>query len=185
MTHFTDDCGLLRLLFWRTSHPSLRFVCQRQPGRQYCIGPSTPRRTRFSAVKRGRRWRRRWSRTPRVERLSVLWWPHDYHRDLRTRLPAAAMAYPIDRARQFMTITPLSPSPDTAPTRRRYLTGSAHASPTATLDATFGRQNLQHQIPDHRTNPIQSAQTQRPAGRLTVVLSGTHKSDQAAAANSP
>jgi len=84
-----------------------------------------------------------------------------------------------------MTITPLSPSPNTAPTQYRYLTGSAHASPTAILDATFGRQNLQHQIPDHRTNPIQSAQTQRPAGRLTGVLSATHKSDQAAAANSP
>jgi hypothetical protein len=39
---------------------------------------------------------------------------HDHHRDLRTRLPAAAVAYPIDRARQFMTITPLSPSPITA-----------------------------------------------------------------------
>jgi hypothetical protein len=84
-----------------------------------------------------------------------------------------------------MTITPLSPSPNTAPTRRRYLTGSAHASPTATLAATFGRQNLEHQIPDHRADPIQGGQNQRPAGRSTVVLSGTHKSDQAAAANSP
>jgi hypothetical protein len=95
------------------------------------------------------------------------------------------MAYSIDRARQFMTITPLSPSPNTAPTRRRYLTGNGHASPTATLGATFGRQNLQHQTPDHRTDPIESAQTQRPPGRSTVVLSRTHKSDQAAAANSP
>jgi hypothetical protein len=95
------------------------------------------------------------------------------------------VAHPIDRARQFMTITPLSPSPNTAPTRRRDLTGSAHASPTATLGATFGRQNLQHQTPDHRTNPLHSAQTQRPPGRSTVVLSATHKSDQAAATNSP
>jgi len=35
------------------------------------------------------------------------------------------VAYPIDRARQFMTITSLSPSPNTTPTRPRYLTGSA------------------------------------------------------------
>ena len=128
--------------------------------------------------------RPRGSRTRRVERLSLLRRAHDYHRDLRTRLPAAVVAYPVDRARQFMTMTPLSPSPNTAPTQRRYLTGSAHASPTATLDATFGRQNLEHRIPDHRADPIQSGQTQRPAGRLTVVLSRTHKSDQAAAANS-
>jgi len=83
-----------------------------------------------------------------------------------------------------MTMTPLSPSPNTAPTRRRYLTGSAHASPTATLDATFGRQNLEHRIPDHRPDPIQGGQNRRPARRSTLVLSRTHKSDQAAAANS-
>src|SRR5262249_30544628 len=110
---------------------------------------------------------------------------HDYHRDLRTRLPAAAVAYPIDRARQFMTVTPLSPSPNTAPTRHRYLTGSTHASPTVTLGATFGRQNLEHRRPGHRADPIRGGQNQRPAGRSTVVLSGTHQSDQAAAANSP
>ena len=129
--------------------------------------------------------RPRGSRTRRVERLSLLRRAHDYHRDLRTRLPAAVVAYPVDRARQFMTMTPLSPSPNTAPTRRRYLTGSAHASPTATLGATFGRQNLEHRIPNHRVDPTQGGQNQRPAGRSTVVLSRTHKSDQAAAANSP
>ena len=110
---------------------------------------------------------------------------HDYHRDLRTRLPAAPVDYPIDRARQFMTITPRSPAPNTAPTRQRYLTGSTHASLTANLGATFGRQNLEHQIPDHRADPIHGGQNQRPAGRSTVVLSATHKSDQAAATNSP
>ena len=60
--------------------------------------------------------RPRGSRTRRVERLSLLRRAHDYHRDLRTRLPAAVVAYPVDRARQFMTMTPLSPSPNTAPT---------------------------------------------------------------------
>jgi hypothetical protein len=84
-----------------------------------------------------------------------------------------------------MTITTLSPSPNTASTRRSYLTGSVHASPTASLAATFGRQNLEHQIPIHRADPIQSGQNQRPAGRSTVVLSATHRSDQAAATNSP
>ena len=34
------------------------------------------------------------------------------------------MVDPIDRARQLMTITPLSPSPITASVRRRYLTGT-------------------------------------------------------------
>jgi hypothetical protein len=81
-----------------------------------------------------------------------------------------------------MTITPLSPSPITVSVRHRYLTGSAHASPTATLGAAFDRQNLEHRTPDHRAD---RSQNHRPAGRLTVVLSGTHKSDQAAAANSP
>src|SRR5262249_5070136 len=69
---------------------------------------------------------------------------YDHHRDLRTRLPAAAVAHPIDRARQLMTITPLAPSPITASVRRRYLTGTGHASPTATVSTAFGRQNLQH-----------------------------------------
>ena len=83
-----------------------------------------------------------------------------------------------------MTITPLSPSPNTAPVRPCYLTGTGHASPTATVSATFNRQNLVHRIPDHRVDPTQGGQNQRPAGRSTVLLSGTHKSDQAAAANS-
>jgi hypothetical protein len=82
-----------------------------------------------------------------------------------------------------MTITPLSPSPITASVRHRYLTGTA--PPTATVSAAFGRQNLEHRISDHPTDRIQGSQNQRPAGHSTVVLSGTDKSDQAAAANSP
>jgi hypothetical protein len=75
-----------------------------------------------------------------------------------------------------MTITPLSPSPITASVRRRYLTGTGHAPPTATVSAAFGRQNLEHRIPDHRADRIQGGQNQRPAGHSTVVLSGTDKS---------
>jgi hypothetical protein len=185
MKQLTDSCGLLRLLFWRTPHPSLRFVCQRQPGRQYRIGTSAPRRTRSSAVKRGRQRHRKWFRTRRVERLSLLRRAHDYHRDLRTRLPAAAVVYPIDRVRQFMTVTTLSPSLATAPIRRRYLTGSAHASPTATLGTTFGRQNLEHRIPDHRADPIQGTQNRRPAGHSTVVLLRARQVKSSASAKSP
>jgi len=66
------------------------------------------------------------------------------------------VAYPIDRARQFKTITPLSPFPITACVRHRYLTGTGHASPTAAVSAAFGRQNLEHRISDHRADRIQS-----------------------------
>jgi len=84
-----------------------------------------------------------------------------------------------------MTITPLSPSPLTTSDRPRYLTGTGHASPTATVSAAFGRQNLLHRMPDHPADRVQGGQNQRPAGHSTVVLSGTDKPDQAAAANSP
>jgi len=84
-----------------------------------------------------------------------------------------------------MTITPLSPSRITAFLRRRYLTGTGNASPTATGSAAFAGQNLEHRMPNHLADRIQGRPNQRPAGHSTVVLSGTDKSDQAAAANSP
>ena len=185
MTHITDDCGLLRLLFWRTPHPSLWPLRQCQPRRQYRLGPPAPRRTRPSLVKQRQRRHRKSSPRQRVERLSLLRRAHDHHRDLRTRVPAAAMAHPIDRARQFMTITPLSPSPITASVRRRYLTSTGHASPKASVSAAFGRQNLQQRIPDHQADRTQGGQDQRPAGHSTVVLSETDKSDQPTPVNSP
>jgi hypothetical protein len=95
------------------------------------------------------------------------------------------VANPIDRARQLVTIAPLSPSPITASARRRYLTSVGHASPTATVSAALARQNLDHRIPDHRADPIQGGQKQRPSGHSTVVLFRTDKSDQSAPANSP
>src|SRR5947199_1305043 len=122
-------------------HPTLRLARQRQPDRQYRIGPPAARRTRPAAVKRGQRRHRKSSPRQRLERLSLLRRAHDHHRDLRTRLPAAAVAYPTDRARQLMTITPLSPSPITASVRRRYLTGTVHPSTSATVSAAFRRQN--------------------------------------------
>jgi hypothetical protein len=85
-----------------------------------------------------------------------------------------------------MTITPLLQSPITAaPLRRQYLDGTGHALRTTTVSAAFSRQNLQHPTPNHQADRPQSGQNQRLAGHSTVVLSGTGKSDQAAAANSP
>src|SRR5690348_3682344 len=78
--------------------------------RAVCAAPSSPAADRVRSAAH-----RKSSRTQRVERLSLLRRAHDHHRDLRTRLPAAAVAYPTDRARQFMTITPLSPSPSPIP----------------------------------------------------------------------
>jgi hypothetical protein len=84
-----------------------------------------------------------------------------------------------------MTFTLLSPSPTTASVRRRYLAGTGHASPTATLSRAFRQQNPELRVPDPRADRIQSGQNQRPARHSTVVLSKTDKSVQAAAANSP
>ena len=74
MSQLLDECGWRQTLNRRTSHPSLRVVCQRQPGRQYRIGPSAPRRTRSSSVRRRRRSR------PRC----------DHHRRLRLAKPRAS-----------------------------------------------------------------------------------------------
>jgi hypothetical protein len=73
-----------------------------------------------------------------------------------------------------MTMTPLSPSPITAFLRRRYLTGTGHASPTATGRTAFGRQNLEHQRPDHWADRIQGGQNQRSAAQSTLARSATH-----------
>src|SRR5262249_43219924 len=117
--------------------------------------------------------------------LSLLRRAYDHHRDLRTPLPAAALAPPIDRVRQLMTLTPPSPSPLTPSLPPRPLTCTRPPSPPATLTPAPGRQNLQHRIPHHQAGRTQGGQGKRPAGQSTIVLSGPDKSDQAAAANSP
>jgi hypothetical protein len=48
-----------------------------------------------------------------------------------------------------MTITPLSPSPITGSVRRRYLIGTGHAPPTATVSASFHRQNADRPAQHH------------------------------------
>jgi hypothetical protein len=93
-------------------------------------------------------------------------------------------AYPIDRARQFMTITPLSPSPITvAPVRRRDLTGTGHALRTATVSTAFARQScsIEYQI----TRPIAPKAAKTSTSLVTQPPScpETDKSDQPAAAN--
>ena len=64
-----------------------------------------------------------------------------------------------------MTSTPLSSSPITASVRPRYLTGTGHASPTATVSAAFGRQtwSLKCQI----TRPIASRAAKTSAPLVT------------------
>jgi hypothetical protein len=123
--------------FHRIRHYSLFANANRAAN--IALAPPAPRRTRRSPVEWGERGHRKSSRRRRVEPLSLLRRAHDHHRDLCARLPAAAVADPIDRARQLMTITPLSPSSITASVRRRYLTGIGHALTTATLSAPFGR----------------------------------------------
>jgi hypothetical protein len=80
------------------------------------------------------------------------------------------VADPIEQARQLMTITlVLSPSSITASVRRRYLTGTGHPPPTATVSAAFGWQNPEHRLPDHCADRIQGSQNQRPAGHSTLL----------------
>src|SRR6516165_12666539 len=95
----------------RRIHPSLWPLRQCQPGRQYRIGPPAPRRTRPSLVKQGQRRHRKSSPRQRVQRLSLLRRADDHRRGLRTRLPAPLLARPLDRARQLMSNTLLSPFP--------------------------------------------------------------------------
>ena len=82
--------------------------------------------------------------------MSLLRRAYDHRRDLWTWLPAAALAHPSNRARQLVTNTLLSPSPVTAPLRRRHLTGDANARSTAILNAAFHRQSADHSLRHHR-----------------------------------
>src|SRR5262252_3214853 len=69
--------------------------------------------------------------------LSLLRRADDHHRDVRTRLPAPPVAPTVNRPRQLMTNTLVSPPSAAPPLRRRDLAGSAHAQPTATASAAF------------------------------------------------
>jgi hypothetical protein len=132
-----------------SSHSPLRPFRQCQPSRQYRIGPPAARRTRPSPVKRPGQRRRRWSRKRRLEHLSLLRRAHGHHRDLRTRLPAPALAHAISPPRQLVTNTLVSPSPATAPLRRRHLTGDTNARSTAMVNAAFHRQSADHSLRHH------------------------------------
>src|SRR5438067_11290408 len=145
-----DPCPARRL----SPHPSLRPFRQRQPCEQYCIGPPPPPRTRPGPVEPGARRRQKWSPRPRLECLSLLRRADDHHRDVRTRLPAPPVAPTVNRPRQLMTNTLVSPPSAAPPVLRRDLPGSAHAQPTATASAAFARKNpnpTARHHPSHRT----------------------------------
>ena len=72
--------------------------------------------------------RQGWSRKRTVEHLSLLRRAYDHRRDLSTRPPTPVLAHPSNRARQLVTNTLLSPSPVTAPLRRRHFTGDANCA---------------------------------------------------------
>jgi hypothetical protein len=67
---------------------------------------------------------------------------------LRTRLPTPALAHPINRLRQLVTNSLLSPSPITVPVPPRYLTDAGHAPPATTASAasTAKTQITQYEI---------------------------------------
>jgi len=111
---------------------------------------------------------RRWSRRRRLEHLSLLRRAHDHHRDLRTRLPAPALAHAISPPRQLMISTRPSPSPITAPLRRRHLTGNGRAPPTATVSAGFHHQNADHPARHHRFGCTHGAQNHGRGTRSAV-----------------
>jgi hypothetical protein len=82
---------------------------------------------------------------------------------------AAAVAHPIERGRQLMTVTPLSPSPIAAPVPGRYHTGDACSPPTAAVSAAFDRQNADPSLQDHGSDPEHRDQNQRCGDYSTVV----------------
>src|SRR6516162_8937814 len=142
-------------------HPSLRPLRQWQPGQQHCIGSPPARRTGPSSPERRRRSRRRWSRTRRVQYLSLLRWAHGHRRDLRTRLPAATVAHSSNHLRQHMTSKLLPPPHISAPVSRRCLIGDACPPPIATVSPAVDRQNGDRSLQDHRSDPARGDQSQR------------------------
>src|SRR6516165_7213167 len=126
--------------------------------------PPAPQRTRLGPVEPGARCRRKSSRRPRLECLSLLRRADDHHRDLRTRLPAPPVAPTVNRPRQFMTNTLVSPPSAAPPVRHRDLAGSAHPQPTATASAAFARENPN---PTAQRGPSHDTQTDQDHPRAT------------------
>jgi hypothetical protein len=88
---------------------------------------------------------------------------------LRTRLPTPALAHPINRLRQLVTNSLLSPSPITVPVPPRYLTDAGHAPPATTASAAFHRQNADHSIRDRRSDRTQADQNQHRGTNSTAL----------------
>jgi hypothetical protein len=148
------------------AHPSLWLLGQRPSEPQHRIGPKAPWHARPRPVEQREQWRRRRTRGPRAEHLPLLRWADGHHRDLRARLPASAVARPVNRARELMTNALVSPPPAAAPVPRRYRAGNAHAPPTATVSVAFAQKTT---IPSARQHP--SHGTQPDQDRLRATLS--------------
>jgi hypothetical protein len=136
-------------------------------------------------VERRERRHRKSSRRPRVERLSLLRRAYDHHRDLRTRLPAAAVPDPIDRARQLMTSMLLSPSHIAEPVPGRYLIGDGYPPPTATVRAPSIAKNAERSLQDHRSDPAHGDETQGRGDYSPVVPVRNRKIRACTGAKSP
>src|SRR6516162_6514864 len=83
-------------------------------------------------------------------------------------MPAAAVAHPVERARQLMTITPLSPSPIAAPVPGRYHTGDGDTTPTPSVSAAFDGQNANRPLQDYGSDPAHSDLNQHRGDYSTV-----------------
>jgi len=68
-----------------------------------------------------------------------------------------------------MTSTRLSPSHIAPSVPGRYLTGEGYPPPTASVSAAFNRQNADHSLQDHRSNPAHGDQNQHRGDYSAVV----------------
>jgi hypothetical protein len=86
---------------------------------------------------------------------------------------------------ELVTNTLLSPSPVTAPLRRRHLTGDANARSTAIVNAAFHRQNPDHSARHHPSDHTRGNQNCRHGTRSAVLPVRNRKIRANAGAKSP
>src|SRR6516165_12557437 len=85
-------------------------------------------------------------------------------------MPAAAVAHPVEPARQLMTITPLSPSPIAAPVPGRYHIGDGDPPPTQSVSAALDDgQNADPSLQQHGSDPVHRDLDQRRSDYSTIV----------------
>ena len=128
----TNDCGQLRLLFWRTSHPSLRIARQCQLQSQ-CRARQTAHR-RAPAVDRSINRTRRPQRGHRCccrssAAMSLLRRPHNHCRELRTRRHTPRPAITPSQQRLCDVMMPVTTSPHIPPAGRPRFRRSTTVAP--------------------------------------------------------